>query len=556
MPSDLWYLEECNYCWTPTWCTNDVDGYPRCRACEVEGFFDNVLLPPLGYQLIGWQRKFLRELYGHCEPDSWRRQFWESYLCVAKKNAKTFVAAGLPIYHLVVEAEREEIFKPLAVSAASNRKQAKELMDTAVEFIRREPELSARFKVVESTKTFVKRNGHGKFEVLSGDGANNDGIKPSLVVEDEFHRWDRPTHVTLDSILSKGMRLAVDSPLMIRLTTGGSEYESPLWDAEHKRALRVIQARMKGENPSPRFYPVVYAADMQRHLKDKEYWKSKEARLAANPSHEDFGGFIKDEKLLAEIDDAIGNPIKENEVQRLILNLTVKTSGIKAIDPHAWAACGVGTKRLSGRSCYAGVDLASVTDLASVSLIFADDDGIDFKSYSWIAEDRVDALAKVCGVNFQAWIASGDLLVCPGPTIRQSQIIEQLRWIAEEFDLLRVGYDPHNAWKFAEELSDEGFDLVPVAQTYPTLSEPAKTFTEWISSGRLRHDNNPLETWCADCLRMKSNGSDLVLPAKPDRRKEAYRIDPIAAAIDATYCLLKAGGEGSDAYARGVQEVG
>ena len=98
--------ETCAYCQTDTWCEIRANGEPQCRACKVEAFYTEVLYPPLGYQLLAWQRKVLRDIYGTVAPEDGRRRYRHGYISVAKQNGKSFLFGGLPIYHLLMEAER------------------------------------------------------------------------------------------------------------------------------------------------------------------------------------------------------------------------------------------------------------------------------------------------------------------------------------------------------------------------------------------------------------------------------------------------------------------
>ena len=56
--------DTCAYCSAETWCEIRANGKAQCRACKIERFYSEVLYPPLGFSLIAWQRKALRDLYG------------------------------------------------------------------------------------------------------------------------------------------------------------------------------------------------------------------------------------------------------------------------------------------------------------------------------------------------------------------------------------------------------------------------------------------------------------------------------------------------------------
>ena len=95
--------ETCAYCQSDTWCEIRANGKPQCRACKVERFFAEILYPPLGYQLLAWQRKVLRDIYGSVLPEDGRRRYRHGFVSVAKQNGKSFLFAGLPLYHLLME---------------------------------------------------------------------------------------------------------------------------------------------------------------------------------------------------------------------------------------------------------------------------------------------------------------------------------------------------------------------------------------------------------------------------------------------------------------------
>src|ERR1700681_2750242 len=156
----------CAYCQADTWCEIRANGKPQCRACKVERFFAEILYPPLGYRLLAWQRKVLRDLYGTVSPEDGRRRYRSAYISVGKKNGKSFLIGGLPLYHLPLENERN----PEAYGAAAAKEQASPVLTAAAELVAANPELQSRLRVLPSTKRIVRRDGGGFYVVLSADG--------------------------------------------------------------------------------------------------------------------------------------------------------------------------------------------------------------------------------------------------------------------------------------------------------------------------------------------------------------------------------------------------
>src|SRR6185369_13694472 len=131
--------------------------------------------------------------------------------------------------------------------------------------------------------------------------------------------------------------------LDIQVTTAGAEYESPLWYGEYQFAKQVQVARLAGDRTfAPHYYVAIWEADSKRVQEEPEYWKSKEARIAANPSHEDLGGHLRDASIVAEMDKAIANAAERSKYLRYHLNVPIQTSEDPVINVPQWQACGGG----------------------------------------------------------------------------------------------------------------------------------------------------------------------------------------------------------------------
>ena len=154
----------------------------------------------------------------------------------------------------------------------------------AAQLVAANPELQARLRVLPSTKRILRRDGGGFYGVLSADGDLQDGIEPSLAIRDEVHRWKTARAETLHDVITKG-QISRPEPLDIGITTAGAEYESPLWWREYQHAKKVLDGSLC---PSDTFYPAIWEADAKRIENDPGVLEdAPEARIAANPSHED-----------------------------------------------------------------------------------------------------------------------------------------------------------------------------------------------------------------------------------------------------------------------------
>jgi phage terminase large subunit-like protein len=551
-------FDQCVRCGTATWCeTQRKTGRPRCLGCKVELFFDEVLFRPKGLRLLDWQRKALRAVYGTIGEDGRRvyRRWWEE---VPKKNGKSFLVGGLPLYHLVCESHEQ---RQEAYGCAAAKDQAGIVYRSAASLARGNPLLTDVLKINESTRRIVRRDGGGFYAVLSADGDVQDGIEPSLGIMDEVHRWRTAKAETLYDVVTKGM-ISRAEPLTVMITTAGEINDSPLCYREHETADRV----RRGVLSSPRLYVEIHSADENRIKTDPEYWKSREARVLANPSHEDNGGFLKDEALVEELDKAIAQPADKPKYLRYHLNIWVQNEQ-RAIDLGEWDACGAETLPLIDRPCYAGVDLSSTIDLTALMLLFptqtrspigtltSDEvQTFDLLPFFWMPEGAVDERTRRDRVPYRQWIDEGLIEATEGNVIDYRKVAAKIRWAGEMFELREIALDPWNSRELSGTLIDEGFRCVEIRQGISTLSEPTKKILECVKSGKFRHGGNKVLRWMADCLTTANDGNDNVRFVKPNRQTSSKRIDGFAALANAMSRAIVA--EGSSVYdTRGVLQL-
>lgn len=516
-------LEICGYCQSPTWCEKRGDGTWQCKACKVERFFENVLYKPIGFSLLPWQRSILRDLYGSVDDNGIRR-YRRAYLSVAKKNGKSFLVGGLPLYHLLMEHE----LKPEAYGAAAAKDQAGIVFRAASELVRRNPMLTSRLRVLDSTKRIVRKDGGGFYAVLSADGDIQDGIEPSLAILDELHRWKAAKAETLYDVITKGT-ISRKEPLVVQITTAGEINDSPICWREHEYAQQVIAGSLR----SDRFYGRIWSANPDRVAKEPEYWKSREARVQANPSHEDNGGFLKDEAIVEELDKAIAVPATQSAYLRYHLNIWA-VSEERFISAADWAKGAQPLRSLVDRPCYVGVDLSSTTDLTAVVFVFPDDDGtFDVKPHFFMAKERLAERERQDRVSYGTWERQGYLTTCEGWAIDRRAVAECIKAAAGVYALQEVCYDPWHGTELALDLIEAGMVCVKIPQSYGYLSEATKKLAELCAQGKIRHGDNPILNWNADCATVKPDKKDNIMLSKPDRQRSGKRIDGMAALVNA-----------------------
>lgn len=468
-----------------------------------------------------------RDLYGTTDIETGHRTYKRAYISMAKKNAKSSFCGWMHLYHL----DHQHRPGNRAVSIATTRKQASEVFDGAAALIRGNPSLQARFQIVSSTKNIVHREYGTRYEVLSGDGDENDGVQASQWIRDELHRFKTARAIALMEAVERSSRGKAES-LGIDITTAGDPTESKPWLDEYNYA-KGIQA---GRISNPHYYVKIYEADVEKVRTDPDYWKSKEARLLSNPSHKDNGGFIPDAELVDDLNKAIETPAKQRGYMRFTINVMAESEA-KLFYEADWAACGAQTGTLLGKRCFAGVDLSSTTDLTALVLVFPTHDGfIDVLPFFWCPKDRVTAISKQLGPfgqDFLKWVRDGLIVATDGNVVDHDAVRAKLAWAQKEFQIEEVDIDPYNAGNLKADLEKQGFKAIVDIQQGIRLSPAIKELQKRVLARTIRHAGHPVLAFMASCSKAHQDPGENLRLIKSVRNEEAARVDGIAALLNA-----------------------
>jgi phage terminase large subunit-like protein len=490
-----------------------------CRGCHVVAFFGGVLFAPKNLVLLPWQEQELRTIYGTVDVETGQRRYWKAYEEVPKKNGKSFLVGGMPLYHLTYE----DVERPHAYGCASAKDQAGIVYASATFLCQDNEILRDRLKILESTKRIIRRDGAGFYAVLSADGDLQDGIEPSLGIFDELHRYKTAKAKTLFDVVTKGT-ISRDESLIVEITTAGDAKESPICYKEHQRAKRILS----GQEPGGRMHARIFSADADRIKDDPEYWKSREARVQANPSHEDRGGFLKDEKIVEEIENG------ESEYKRYHLNIWGQAAD-RWLKSGEWARGNQETRSLLRRRCYIGIDLSSTEDFTAVVLVFPDDsDGsYDIMPFLFVPKDRAPSLETQLHVPLAVWIKQDLVTATEGDVVDYDIVEDKIKWAVDDFDVQEICYDPWNATDLINRLTKSGHNCVKISQRTTDLTAAMKHIKRKLLAGKIRHGGHEALAWHAECVSTWTDRAGNIAPKKPDLAKDAFRIDGFAGMLTA-----------------------
>lgn len=460
--------------------------------------------------LMPWQQDFIETLYETLTPAG-LRQYRQALLFVPRKNGKTSLAAALALYHLVADGKPgSEVYL-----AAGSRDQAGICFNQARDFVRSNPTLNKRLRIIEYKKEIHDDQSSSILKALAADGGKIHGLNPSVVIADELHVWQGKTGREMWEALitAFGSR---EEPLLLSISTAGHDRNSLFWEL-YQQAKRVQ------EDPvyDPAFLPWLYEIDLGADWQDPATWARVNPALGTFRSLEDMA------TLAARARDSAS---LENSFRRLYLNQWTQAESVW-IPPHRWDACKaiVDPEALQGRMCYGGLDLSATTDLSAFVLVFPDDsDPCNYTvlPYFWLPEARTSDSAKQDAVDYRAWARSGHLTLQPGEVLDQRLIKRDIQHLADRYRIKEIAFDRWNAFQLAVELGEEGATMVSTGMGYASMSTPSKTLEEWVLSGRLLHTGDPVLTWNMANVTIEQDAAGNI---KPSKAKSKDRIDGVVA---------------------------
>ena len=487
------------------------------RAAHARAFFSELLVHTKGdwarrpFIPAPWQdAEVITPLFGTVvwEPtwDRYLRRYRELYLSTGRKNGKTEIIAGVMLYLLVGDGEEAAEVYGLAL----DKDQAGLAYACAARMVELSPLLDRRLSVARGARRIWDEQTASFFTVAAGDAMGALGPSPHGAYIDEL--LTQPSRELYDAIRTGfGTR---SQPLLLLATTADND---PAGFAAHERSWSEKVAE-DPELDRARLV-VIHAAP-----RDAD-WTAEATWHLANPG---LGDYLDLRILRGEAAKALNNPAEERAFRQYRLNQQSTQAG-RAVDLDTWDDAAGELPELAGRTCYAGLDLASTIDLASYALDFPADDGShDVLWRVFTPEAGLAALDRRTAGRAAVWAAAGLITVTEGNVIDYEAIKAALRADAERYDLREVAFDRWGATQLSTELIDEGFPLIQTGQGFASMSGPTKEFLRLVASGRYRHGGNPVARWQAGNLITRTDPAGNL---KPDKQRSGDKIDSIVAGI-------------------------
>lgn len=466
-----------------------------------------------------WQKCVIANMFGWIRPDGMRR-YREVFFFVPRKNGKSLLSASIGNYMFFCDGEPgAEIYV-----AGAERDQASLCWNMSKQMILNEPYLDKRCKIYTASRSITNEKDGSFYRPISADAGTKHGFNAHCCLIDELHAH-RNAELMDVLITSTGAR---KQPMIVYLTTSDYEREGSPCNERHDYAGKVRDNIIKDS----RFLPVIYEATVDDDWTKQEVWEK------ANPN---LGVSISLEFLERECKKAIESPAFQNTFKRLYLNIRTEQD-VRWINMERWDASGdeMDIECLEGHRCYAGVDLASVSDLCALVLYFPEQKAC--LSYFWVPKDSAIKRSEKNRIGYMGWHDSGDLYLTDGNVADYDIIRAKLNELNMIYEIREVAIDRWNSTQMQTQLSGDGFEVVPFGQGFGSMSAPTKELEKMILSGELQHFGHPVLRWCASNVSVEIDHAENM---KPSKKKSTEKIDGIVSLIMALGRAMVEDEEGS-----------
>ncbi len=480
--------------------------------------------------------------FGWVHAETGFRRIRRKYKSVARQNGKTFENGITGSY---IANWGGYNFGKL-FTAATKKRQARIAWEEIQKFITVDKDLQALFDVKDYKSLIIAKRTGCTIEALSRESGLDDGFRAIFCSVDEIHQHK-------DNGIYKALyngQASLDEALISMITTRGKSLNSFCREMDDY-CLQILAGTAEADD----FFVDIYTLDKEDDPFDESVWYKANPHLVTVPSA------LEQLRRDAQTAKQMGG-FEMSDYMTKRQNLWYEYGDTQYITPNEWklGRTELTIENMRGRRCFAGLDLSSGGDLTSLALLFPLEDGkIYVWSHSYIPAKRLEEHIITDTAPYDVWAKSG--LLTPSEAVGglkndYLQIVADLKELQEKFEIniACIGYDPHNADAFLEELDTLGAPLLEVKQSARFLSDTTVDFALEVKAGNVLYDQrNALMSWSIVNAKKTKNSFGEIKVDKEVNARHA-RIDVVDAIIDAHVAYRKSSKEETPDYETVVED--
>jgi len=437
-------------------------------------------------------------------------------LLTARKSGKSVFASAIAIVAAICDNEKS----PEIAFIANSAKQAGLLFKYCTRLCNSIDPNKRLFKRLRSCIRIPVCD--GQIDVLSSDTSKLDGRSDSLFIQDEGHEAKTSE---IWNVLKTGQG-ARRNALGISISTAGfnvgSEY--PLYN-QWEYCCGILDGTYEDDT----WAAFIFQLDPDDDWTDENVW------IKANPS---LGTTVSYKYMRDQIRSAQQTAANEVSIKTKNLNMWCQSSDVWIPERYIIDSMEpVNIEDYTDEESFLGVDLSTVSDLTSTSILFPPNpdrkvhpDKFVFKSFMYLPETALEESTNA--ELYKMWKRNKQLILTQGNVVDYDYILKDQLKLYKQTYIVDVAYDVYNATQWAINATTEGLPLTPYSQSLANFNRPTKFLEMLIRQGKVVIDQNSLVKWCFANVSLKFDGNENCKPMKsggdPNRK-----IDPVISMCEA-----------------------
>lgn len=350
----------------------------------------------------------------------------------------------------------------------------------------------------KKTKAIYKYN--------TSNARTKDGKKDGAVLFNEFHAYENYTQI---KVFQSGLGKIKHARIFI-ITTNGYVRGGPL-----DELLTVCEKILSGFENTVRYFPFLCRLDDKKEVDKKECW------VKANPSIEYMP--VLANEINSDYEEMKLFPSKAPEFITKRMNLPEQKTEEVAVEWELIEKTNQEVPDLTGKTCVCGIDFASLSDFASVFLLFKHKNKYYGITHSWFCENSRDK--KRIKAPLEDFKNNGLLTAVDDVEIKPAMITE---WIARQgrnYHIKKIALDNFRYALISKALSEIGFDAKNKEQMKLTRPSDIAKIQPVIESVFVNQNicwgENPLMRWFTNNTKLVpwQNNTKVYGKIEPKSRK-------------------------------------
>lgn len=485
---------------------------------------------------------------GQTDTDEQRRLTTLAIVFIPRKYGKTWFVGGIAVEDFLFGDNDGEVH-----IVSNSLEQSKIAFKATKHMLQQLDPKGAEIRFTANTMNWKAANTTGRrasVDAHTAGGKTKDGAKASVVVADEY---GSAAYVKDHCDMSDAINVYRSSmgpraePLTVITTTAGRVVEGP-FETQMRTMQKVLYNELKlgtherDENDN-QFLFALHPDEWEytdEHFGTERLWRK------VNPH---IGITIQEDYYANAWKDAQGDPEAYKETVTKLFNRFVSNSS------RPWIEAGdlrpLQTKhRITDLSkqqwvCFACMDFSKGNDLCSISYVAVNTHTKEkfWDCSAWISENTLHSNPNAA--LYRQWIEAGYLYVCPGSTIDERMVMDEINRVSEHVNFVQFGYDPFDSKTYVNNIQAwivsrvQGryfgstlerylkYVLQPVSQTFGSYNCACQmVYDDVFARERCVHlSSSPILPWAFGnaVLQESSDGQGNI---KPVKRTANAKVDP------------------------------